>query len=113
MKNIGRLIRELREKSNDTLEELASKLDLTLSALSKIELGHREAKLGHLEKIASIYEVPLSYFFGEEGELPTELKNVGVEWITFAQEMKERKLTPEQIKAFLEFMDKMGIGKKI
>lgn len=112
MKNYGLYIREIREKNNDTLEGLAKKLNLTLSALSKIELGHRKAKPELLEQIAKIYGVPSAYFFGEEIEVPAELKEVGVELIKIAKELKQRNLTPEQIQATLEFMDKMGIGKK-
>jgi hypothetical protein len=40
------------------------------------------------------------------------LKEKGVEWVRFIDEMEERQLTPDQIKATLEFLDKMGITKK-
>jgi transcriptional regulator with XRE-family HTH domain len=112
MKKYGMAIRKLREKHGDTRDDLAKKLGLSESGLGKYERGERSIKPEHLEQIAKLYDVSISYFFGEEGVLPQELKSVGAEWITFAKEMKEKELTPEQIKATLEFLDKMGITKK-
>jgi transcriptional regulator with XRE-family HTH domain len=82
------------------------------SGLGKIERGERNFKPGLLEQIAKVYDTPLSYFYGKEGDLPEELKERGAEWIAFIDEMEERNLTPEQIKATLEFLDKMGFTKK-
>jgi transcriptional regulator with XRE-family HTH domain len=112
MNKYGKRIREIREKHGHTRQELANKIELSESGLGKIERGERNFKPGLLEQIADIYETPLSFFYGMEGDLPLELKNKGVEWIRFIEEMEERNLTPEQIKATLEFLDKMGITKK-
>jgi transcriptional regulator with XRE-family HTH domain len=112
MKRFGVRIKELREKNNHTREQLAKKIGLSESGLGKIERGERNFKPGLLEEIAKIYDVPVSYFYGEEGELPNELREIGVEWITFAKEMKEKKLTPEQIKATLELLETLGFNKK-
>lgn len=108
----GRIIREIREKHGDTREELANKLNISESALGKYERGERKTQLDIIENVAKIYDVPLSSFFGEEGAVPPELKDKGAEWVRFIDEMEERQLTPDQIKATLEFLDKMGIIKK-
>lgn len=112
MEKYGQLIRQLREKNNHTRSMLAEKLQISESALRKYESGERNVKPDLLEKVAEIYDVKVSSFFGEEGVLPEELKEIGAEWITFAKEMKERNLTPEQIKATLEFLNQFGIAKK-
>lgn len=112
MGKYGSKIRELREKNGDTREVLAKKLNITESALGKYERDERNIKPELLKQVADLYGVKVSHFYGEEGELPKELKEIGVEWIAFAKEMKEKKLTPEQIKAAVEFLDKMGITKK-
>lgn len=112
MKKYGERIREIREKHGDTRLELANKLRLSESGLGKIERGERNFKPGLLEEIAKIYDTPLSSLYGKEGELPQELKEKGGKWIAFINEMEERNLTPEQIKATLEFLDKMGLSKK-
>jgi transcriptional regulator with XRE-family HTH domain len=112
MEKYGRAIRELREKNRDKRDDLAKKLKISESALGKYERGERKVMPELLEQIATIYDVKVSSFFGEEGIMPEELKSIGAKWIAFAKEMKERNLTPEQIKATLEFFDKMGITKK-
>jgi transcriptional regulator with XRE-family HTH domain len=112
MRKYGDRIREIREKHGDTRLDLANKIGMSESGLGKIERGERNFKPGLLEQIAKVYDTPLSYFYGREGELPEELKEKGAEWIALIDEMEERKLTPEQIKATLEFLDKMGFTKK-
>lgn len=107
MKRVGAKIREIRMRHGDTLEKLGEKIDFNYSNLSKIERGVREPSIELVKQIADLYEVPLSYFFGEEATVPDELKEVGVEWITFAKEMQEKKLTPEQIKATLELIEQL------
>lgn len=99
-------------KHNHSLEEVGQKANVNFSNLSKIERGLRSPTLELIERLSEIYDTPISYFFGEEGEVPEQLKDIGVEWIAFAEEMKEKQLTPDQIKATIEFLDKMGIGKK-
>lgn len=112
MDKYGQKIREIREKNNDTREQLAKKIGLSGSGLGKIERGERQAKPSLLETISELYEVPLSFFYGEESEIPKELKDIGVEWITFAKEMKERDLTPEQIKSVLDMIRNLGLDKR-
>lgn len=113
MNNIGNKIRDIRIKNGDSLEELGKKLNFNYSNLSKIERGLRSPSIDLIEQLAKLYDIKISYFFGEEVDVPNELKDIGVEWITFAEEMEERNLTPEQIKATIEFLDKMGLGKKL
>lgn len=108
MKGVGKKIRELRVKNGHTLEQLGSKLNFNYSNLSKIEREVRTPSVELLKEIAEIYDVPLSYFFGKEQEIPEELKKVGVEWVTFAEEMEERNITPEEIKAILDIVKKVN-----
>jgi transcriptional regulator with XRE-family HTH domain len=108
----GKAIRDIRLKNGDTIEQLARKLKITESSMGKYERGERKVKPEFLEQIAEIYDVPVSSFYGEEVEIPKELKEVGVEWITFAKEMKEKNLTPEQIKATLALIETLSTSKK-
>lgn len=108
MNKYGNRIRELRENKKDTLEDLAKKLNMSWSTLGKYERGERRITPELLEQIAKVYDTPISYFYGEVQELPKELKKYGDGWVSFAKEMKEKKLTPEQIKAVVEMLEKMG-----
>lgn len=108
MKNISEKIRDIRLKKGLTLEELGDKINFNYSNLSKIERGVRTPTLELLEKLAEFYDVPLSYFFGEEADIPDELKKYGVEWITFVEEMTEKNITPDEIKAIMEILNKFN-----
>lgn len=101
----GLKIREIREKYGDTLEEAAKRLNMSWSSLGKYERGERKVTPDFLEEVAEVYDVPLSYFFGVEKVVPEELKEVGVDWITFIGEMKERDLSPKEIKSIIDFVN--------
>ncbi|MDF2650159.1 MAG: hypothetical protein K0Q73_5964 [Paenibacillus sp.] len=104
----GKRMRELREKNNDTLGDLAKKLNMAFGNLGKYERGERRITPELLEQIAEVYDVPLSYFYGDDdGEVPKELREIGVEWIRFAKEMDEKEITPDEIKAIISFMKKV------
>lgn len=106
-KEVGAKVRSLRESKGLTLREVATALDMDYGHLGRLERGTVAPSMKKLQELADFFEVDTSYFFGEKGEVPDELKEVGVEWITFAKEMKERNLTPEEIKAVLDLLDKM------
>jgi transcriptional regulator with XRE-family HTH domain len=97
MENVRSRIRKIREQRNLTLKEVAEAIKFDVSNLSKIENGKREVTIHLVEKLAEYYNLPISYFFGEEIEVPKELDDIGVEWITFAEEMKKENLTPDEI----------------
>jgi transcriptional regulator with XRE-family HTH domain len=104
----GSKIREIREKNGDTLEDLAKKLNTNFSTLGKYERGERKITPELLEEISEIYQIPISYFFGEEIELPEELKTLGLKWATFNRKMDEQEITPEELEALLTLYKKLN-----
>lgn len=106
-KEIGWKIRKLREQHEDTLTSLGKAVNFNFSNLSKIERGERRADADLLKRIATHYDVPVSYFFGEEVNLPQELKDLGVDWIAFSEEMKKDGLTPEEIRRYVEIVKQL------
>lgn len=112
-KGLGAKIRELRKEKKFTLRQVGEQTGMDHSYIGRIERGEiTSPSLDTLQKIAEVLEVDISTFFGEKGQVPDELKEIGVEWIRFAKEMKQRELTPEQVKVFIKFVDDMGLGKK-
>jgi transcriptional regulator with XRE-family HTH domain len=103
----GKRVREVREKQGDTLEDLAKKLNMSWSSLGKYERGERKISPELLEQVAEVYDVPFSYFFGEEHAPPKELLEIDADWVAFAKDMKEKEITPEEIKAILDIMKKI------
>lgn len=109
MEKYGKMIAEIRTKNGDTREDLAKKLNMSLSTFAKYERGERKVKPELLEKIAEIYNISVATFFGEEVELPEEFKKIGVKWMRVINEFEKRNLTPEQIEATVDFLEKMGL----
>lgn len=100
----GDKIRELRKKHGHTLKELGVKIGLTYGALGKIERGEINPTVDNLKKISDVYDVPVSYFLDE---IPQELKELDVKWIAFAKELQDKRLTPEEIRAAVELIEKL------
>lgn len=102
---VGEKIRNLREENGHSLTELAKRLSIDKSYLSKIERNKEDKSpnIELLQKIADIYGVHITYFFGEAQEVSNDLKNVGVEWVAFINELQNEYMTPEDTKRLLEF----------
>lgn len=107
MKNISKKIRDIRLKKGLTLEELGDRINFNYSNLSKIERGVRSPTLELLEKLAEFYDVPLTYFFGEVKDPSEHLKKMGADWVAFVEEMEEKEITPDEIKAIMEILNKI------
>jgi transcriptional regulator with XRE-family HTH domain len=60
MINIGDNIKKFRELKNTTREQLASKLNMSLSNYSKIERGEIDLTLSRIEKISELLEIDIS-----------------------------------------------------
>lgn len=106
-KEIGAKVRALRESKGLTLRDVATALDMDYGHLGRLERGTVAPSMKKLQALADYFEVDTSHFFGEKGEVPEELKKVGVEWITFIDKMEERKLSPEEIIAVLDLVEKL------
>ena len=63
------LLRDLRRKKGLTLEqfEAFSKGQIKAVVLGSYERGTRAISLARLEQLAALYEVPVSYFFQQDG----------------------------------------------
>jgi len=61
-KEIGSRISQLRKEKGITQQELAWKLQMTITCLSRYEQGHRMPRMDTIDKIAKIFNVDLNYF---------------------------------------------------
>jgi transcriptional regulator with XRE-family HTH domain len=109
-KEIGEKLKKLRERKGYSMRFVGEALGLDYSYIGKIEKGNLPS-LKVLKELVELYGTTLSELFGESQPIPQELKEIGVEWISFAKEMKEKELTPEKIKHYInvikEFKDKI------
>jgi transcriptional regulator with XRE-family HTH domain len=62
-KSIGKRIRETRQKTGMTIEQLATEIDMDWSFIGGIERGRNIPSIETLFKIANALRIPLSYLF--------------------------------------------------
>jgi len=70
--NLGNDIRALRKARSLTLQELSNSLDRSVGFVSQLERGISEPSISDLRKIAALFNVPISLFFGEATSDPAE-----------------------------------------
>lgn len=98
---VGLKLKKLREELGLSLREVAKRIDVDHSYIGKIEKG-KMPSLEKLKKLCHLYGISVSSLFGEETVVPTVLKDLGIEWITHAENMKKKALTPQQIEQMVE-----------
>lgn len=105
--NAGLKLAEIRKKHKHSQEELANKMNITRSYLSKIETQKKRITTELIYKASEIYDVHPSYFLEATPiKPPAELKDK-FKWIAFADRMEKRNLTPEEIEKALSFYEKV------
>ena len=74
-----KILKKLRLENDLTQKELAKKLNMQNTAISKYELGERESDITTLDELAKFFNVSTDYLLGrtdqrnpKEPELPTE-----------------------------------------
>lgn len=95
--DIGSRIRELREGKNWTQEDLAIRVGIQRSSISRIENNAMFPSIPVLIRIANAFDLTLSGFFCKEYE------HISEEIETLLQNARE--LTPEQIKMLNQFLE--------
>lgn len=63
MSNLGKLLKELREKSKITLKAVKDKTGITDSRLSRMENGQCICPASELQKLADLYHFPVVQLF--------------------------------------------------
>lgn len=56
-RTFGEHLREMRERAGFTLKEVASKIDMDISLLAKIERNERQPTKAHINKFAKFFKV--------------------------------------------------------
>ena len=74
--NVGADIRALRKSRSITLVEFARRLNRSIGFVSQIERGLSEPSINDLRNIANIFDVSISFFFGEHTSDPAEARHV-------------------------------------
>ena len=95
-KEIGKRLREAREKTGLSQAKLAKELGYeSATAVSLIEAGERRFKMEDLQKAADVLHRPIGYFLGQENP-PMDIK---------VALRADKELTDEDKKAVLYFIE--------
>ncbi len=78
MKEVIENIKKFRELKNITRDELADKLEMSLSGYSKLERGEVEITLTKLYRIADILEISVSRILNFDASQIFNIKDYGV-----------------------------------
>jgi transcriptional regulator with XRE-family HTH domain len=102
MKTLGEYIRELREKNDLSLRELAKKLDnLSAAFLSDVELGRRYPSDDVLAKMANVFGVSVAELKSYDTRVPVkELKLLADSNPAYGialRKVVDREISPEDI----------------
>lgn len=68
--DIAKKLKLARENAGFKQKQVAERCGIDDSSLSSFERGHSEPRLAHLQKLAEVYHLPLSYFFEESEPKP-------------------------------------------
>ncbi len=109
--DVGNRIKLARALYNERTGEKLTQVTLSVltgisrSSLNDAENGRTLLDIIKLDKIAKVCGVTIDFFvnpsFGEN-EIPEELKDLGVEYLVVTKELKEKGLTPDEIKKIAE-----------
>jgi transcriptional regulator with XRE-family HTH domain len=72
--DLGRRIKELRQRQNLTLKEIEARVDVSATHVSEIERGKTTPTVGALSKIAAALDVEPSYFLAPDVTAQVELR---------------------------------------
>ncbi|GMG83915.1 cupin domain-containing protein [Paralimibaculum aggregatum] len=99
--SIGDKLRMLRKGHALSLKELSSRAQISIGALSQIERGISSPSIRTLNKLATSFAVPLSYFFAESDDAEADgivvRQNRGTDLAVSAQGIAKRLLTPQAL----------------
>lgn len=115
MSKFGFRLKELRERNNLTLIEMAESIGSSNATLSRYENGINEATADIVKKIAIKFKVSMDWLMGisddenmsiiQMSQIP-ELKGIAEGYIQVAQEAYNLKLTPSELSDILRLIGK-------
>lgn len=97
-KRLAGRLKDAREASGISQEEVAASLGLPRPAISQIENGHRRVEALELARLAKLYQLPLSHFSDESDASSTRMDALH----RTAQALSEK--DREEVLHFAEFL---------
>jgi transcriptional regulator with XRE-family HTH domain len=103
MKNIGKIIKQIREEKGLTQLQLAELINMHRSNYSKVESGERDLSIEAINKVAKYFGMTIDQLVNFDGHLPNE---VTVEDKTLMEQVKLiQELEPEEKNMVFKMID--------
>ncbi len=102
MKDLGERIREIRKRKGMRQDDLADKLEVSNTYISKLENGKKQITIKQLEKVAEALGVELTELLKEEERI--QIKDD--EWVYLFGELKDQGLSPDEVRFLVEIAKK-------
>ena len=98
---LGERLKQAREYLELSQDEVSKKIGLPRTAVSLIESGQRRIDALELQKLAELYQRPVSYFTGEviSAQLPEDIEHLA----RAATKLSQR--DRQELKRFAEFLN--------
>jgi transcriptional regulator with XRE-family HTH domain len=98
---LGERLKQAREYLELSQDEVAKKIGLPRTAISLIESGQRRVDAIELQKVAELYQRPVSYFTGEvvSAQLPDDVEHLA----RAAKKLSQR--DRQELARFAEFLN--------
>lgn len=89
MKEVGQVIRQMREERNWTVSELANRMGKSRGYISKLETGKKPINLKNLQTFADIFGVDITDLFPNKQMVHNPLTG-DEDWLFVVQQLKEK-----------------------
>lgn len=110
MKNIGKVIKQIREEKGLTQQQLAELINMHRSNYSKVESGERDLSIDAINKIAKFFGMTIDQLVNFDGAMPQEIT---VEDKTLLEQVKlMQELEPEEKSMVFKMIDTFLTKKK-
>ena len=105
--NFGARIKKARELFSEkfgiifTQAALARKIGVSRVYINDLEAGRNYPSLEVLQNLVDALDINLGFFDSvplTEEEIPLELKKIGIQYLSVTQELKEKGISPEEIR---------------
>lgn len=106
--NVGENIKKYRKNSNLTQKQLAEKIGITASAISKYEKGDRELGWETLYKIADVLEVSINDLLGIKIVERSNENSISIRFLDIHQLPNEKEQIIKVVEEMYEFLNAAG-----
>ncbi|MDW8515064.1 helix-turn-helix domain-containing protein [Priestia flexa] len=101
MRSIGEIFKENRERKKLSQDEIAKRLEVTKSYISKVENNIKKPTMEFLNRAAEVFDIDVLDFFEGKVKPDQTLSTENLEWVILGEEMKRQGVSAEQLREWV------------